>query len=86
MKPWIDPRERRARWYFSALMVISAGALIAAIFLLMFTGPTSEEVAILIAAVAGLAIVLVLGVRQLRGLSREFQQYEEPNETSGDPG
>jgi hypothetical protein len=37
------------------------------------------------AAIAGLAIVLILGVMQLRRFPREFQQYEEPNETSGDP-
>lgn len=86
MKPWIDPRERRARWYFSVLTVLSVGALIAMIFLLIRGNLTSEEVVIALVT-ALLAIVgVILGVRQLRQLPHEFQQQNEQAESSGDPG
>lgn len=76
MKPWIDPRERRARWYFSTLMVIGVGALVTALILLMSGGPTSEEVPILVAVVVILIISLFLGVRQLRRLPRDFNNMK----------
>jgi uncharacterized membrane protein YiaA len=46
MEPWIDPRERRARWYFSTLLVLSISALIAMIVLVLLAKLTLEEVAI----------------------------------------
>jgi ATP/ADP translocase len=85
MKPWIDPRERRAKWYFSILTVLSIGSLIAMIFLLIWGNLTSEEIVIALVTAILAVIGSILAIRQLRQLPREFQQYEEPNETSGGP-
>ncbi|MDR6508117.1 hypothetical protein [Arthrobacter oryzae] len=77
MKPWIDPREGRARWYFSTLIAIGAIALIVMIVLLLTGDPAPEEVAILLAAAVILVISLFLGARTLRRLPHEYQQHEE---------
>lgn len=79
MKPWIDPRERRARWFFSALAVVNAVALMAALFLLVYEDLTSEETVILLVGTAMAIVVVFLAVRKVRQLPREFEQYEEPN-------
>lgn len=77
MKPWIDPRERRARSYFSALFVIGTGALIVLIILMLTGDPSPEEVGILLAAAVILVISLFFGGRTLRRLPREYQQHGE---------
>ena len=86
MKPWIDPRERRARWYFSALAVACGAGLIAALYLLVYEDLTSEETVILLVASAIGIVTVFFAIRKVRQLPREFQQYEESNETSSDPG
>lgn len=78
MKPWIDPRERRARWYWSASFVACILALAAAASVLLWAEQTVEERMIVIVA-AVLALVGAAGsIWQLKQYPKDLQQYEEP--------
>lgn len=84
MEPWIDPRERRARWYFSALIVLSIGAFIAMIVLLVSADLTTEEIAIAVVTASLALLGAILAARHLKQLPREFRQHENPSESSSD--
>ncbi|WP_458779948.1 hypothetical protein [Arthrobacter sp. D3-16] len=74
MQPWIDPRERRARWYFSSLLLLSVVTLLAMIFLILRYELTLEErtIAFIVAALS--AIGGSLAALKLKGLRGEFEQ------------
>lgn len=78
MKPWIDPRERRARWYWLSSFVACILSLLAMVWLLLWAEQTGEER--MIAIVAGvLALVGAAGsIWQLKTYPKDLQQYEEP--------
>jgi uncharacterized membrane protein YqjE len=78
MKPWIDPRERRARWYWLTGLVLSVLALVGMVSLMLWVELTSEERMIAIAT-AVLALVCTGGsIWQLKQYPKDLQQYEEP--------
>lgn len=78
MKPWVDPRERRARWYWLTSFVVCILALAAAASMLLWAEQTAEERMIVIVA-AVLALVAAVGsIWQLKQYPKDLQQYEEP--------
>jgi uncharacterized membrane protein YdjX (TVP38/TMEM64 family) len=82
--PWIDPRERRARWYFSALLLLGVGTLLGMIFLLILGDKqTSEERVLTLVTAALAAVSVLLAALKLKRLSGEFQQQEERGSSSG---
>lgn len=81
MKPWIDPRERRARWYFSTLFVLSVVALIAMVSLLLWGEQTAEERMIVIVAAVLALVGSVLTLWKVRQTPNDFQQHEEQDES-----
>jgi uncharacterized membrane protein YdjX (TVP38/TMEM64 family) len=82
--PWIDPRERRARWYFSSLLLLGVGTLLGMIFLLILGDKqTSEERVLTLVTAALAAIGVLLAALKLKRLSGEFQQQEDRDSSSG---
>ena len=84
MEPWIDPRERRARWYFATLLVIGIGTLLAMVFLLMQFEMTSEEVAIAVVTAFLSLLGVILAALKLRQLPHEFRQQEGTGQSTSD--
>lgn len=80
MEPWIDPRERRARWYFASLLLLGIGTLLAMVVLLMLAEMTPEEDAIALVAALLSLLGAVLAALKLRQLPHEFRQQEDTSE------
>ncbi|WP_144673676.1 hypothetical protein [Arthrobacter sp. U41] len=83
MEPWIDPRERRARWYFSTLLVLNISVLIAMIVLVLLAKLTLEEVAIATVAAFLSLLGAIMTARHLKQLPREFRLHEDRSESPG---
>jgi protein-S-isoprenylcysteine O-methyltransferase Ste14 len=78
MKRWIDPRERRARWYWLTGFVLCILTLAAAASVLLWAEQTVEERMMTI-VIAVLAPVAAAGsLWQLKQYPKDLQQYEEP--------
>lgn len=76
MQPWIDPRERRARWYFLSLLLLCVGTLLAMIFLVLRNELTNEETIIAYIVAALSTIGGSLAALKLKRLPGEFQQQD----------
>lgn len=85
MKPWIDPRERRARWYWSTGFVLCVLALIAMVSMLLWGEQAGEERMIAIVT-AVLALAGAVGaIWRIRQTSKDLQQREEQDVRHSEP-
>lgn len=83
MAQWIDPRERRAMWYFSTLFVLCVLSIIAMVSLLLWGEQTSEERMITVVAGVLALVGSVLAIRQIRKTPRDFQQLGNQDDIHG---
>lgn len=78
MKPWIDPRERRARWYWLTSFVVCILSLAVAVSLLLWANLTVEERVITVVAGVLVLVCAAGSLWQVKQYPKDLQQYEEP--------